>query len=56
MGNTVATAIGDSLTCFRSHENQEAVHRGVALGGGRDLDDAVLAATSNMIDGANHLS
>ena len=56
MGNTVATAIGDSLTCFRSHENQEAVNRGVALGGGRDLDDAVLAATSNMIDGANHLS
>jgi hypothetical protein len=49
MGN-VATSIGDTMTCFRDHENQEAVSRGVALGSGKDLDDAVLAATSNMID------
>lgn len=50
MGNRLATAVGDNLTCFRDHENQDAVSRGVALGSGKDLDDAVLAATSNMID------
>lgn len=50
MGNTVTTAIGDTLTCFREHENQEAVGRGVATGSGKDLDDAVLAATSNEIN------
>ena len=50
MGNSMATAIGDNLTCFRDHENQDAVSRGIALGSGKDLDDAVLAATSNMID------
>lgn len=49
MGNAVTTAIGDNLTCFREHENQEAVGRGVATGSGKDLDDAVLAATSNAI-------
>ena len=49
MGNSVTTAIGDNLTCFREHENQEAVGRGAATGSGKDLDDAVLAATSNAI-------
>jgi hypothetical protein len=49
MGNA-ATAIGDNLTCFRDHENQEAVGRGMAAGTGKDLDDAVLAATSNAIN------
>jgi hypothetical protein len=55
MGNAIATAAGDSLTCFRSHENQSAVSRGVAVGSGRDIDDAVLAATSNIIDAQNNL-
>ena len=54
MGNA-ATALGDNLTCFRDHENQEAVGRGIAAGQGKDLDDAVLAATDNIIN-ANHLS
>lgn len=46
MGNTVTTAVGDTFTCFRSHENQAAVHAGGKMGLGRDLDDAVLAATN----------
>ena len=50
MGNQIATAIGDNLTCFRDHENQDAVSRGIAAGSGKDLDDAVLAATSNEIN------
>lgn len=33
-----------------------AVSRGVAAGSGRDLDDAVLAATSMAIDHQNRLS
>ena len=50
MGNRITTAVGDNLTCFRDHENKDAVSRGVAIGSGKDLDDAILAATSNMID------
>jgi len=50
MGNQLTTAIGDNLTCFRDHENQEAIGRGAANGQGKDLDDAVLAATSNIIN------
>ena len=53
MGNAVTTAIGDNLTCFRDHENQEAISRGFAAGLGKDLDDAVLAATSNAINQNN---
>ena len=45
MGNGFTTAVGDTLTCFRDHENKQASSRGVAVGSGRDLDDAVLAAT-----------
>ena len=56
MGNDLATAVGDNLTCFRDHEDQAAVSRGVAAGSGRDLDDAVLAATSMAIDNQNRLS
>jgi hypothetical protein len=55
MGNEVTTFAGDHLTCFRTHENQEAVSRGAASGAGKDLDDAVLAATSNIIN-ENQLS
>lgn len=55
MGNAVTTFLGDNLTCFRAHENQEAVSRGAAAGTGKDLDDAVLAATGNIIN-QNHLS
>ena len=50
MGNA-ATAIGDNLTCFRKHENQGAVMSGAGrMGMGRDLDDAVLAATNKSIE------
>ena len=45
MGNA-ATAIGDNMTCFRSHENAGAVSAGGTAGTGRDLDDAVLAAVN----------
>ena len=48
MGNA-ATAIGDNLTCFRSHENAGAVSAGGTAGTGRDLDDAVLAAVNQSI-------
>ena len=45
-----ATTLGDVCTCFRRHENQVAVHSGGSrLGIGRDLDDAVLAATNKSI-------
>ena len=53
MGNQLTTALGDNLTCFRDHENKEAIGRGAAMGSGRDIDDAVLAATSNLIHQAN---
>ena len=50
MGNS-ATVMGDTFTCFRKHENQEAVQSGLSrMGQGRDLDDAVLAATNRSID------
>ena len=50
MGNA-ATAIGDNLTGFRKHENQGAVMSGAGrMGMGRDLDDAVLAATNKSIE------
>ena len=50
MGNA-ATAIGDNLTCFRKHENQGAVMSGAGkMGMGRDLDDAVLAATNKTLE------
>lgn len=56
MGNQVTTAIGDTFTCFRSHENQAAVHGGNGkLGTGRDLDDAVLAATNKSISNESGL-
>ena len=49
MGNA-ATVVGDTLTCFRQHENSDAVQSGASrLGLGRDLDDAVLAATNKTI-------
>jgi hypothetical protein len=50
MGNTAATALGDTFTCFRKHENQgSVVSGGGKMGVGRDLDDAVLAATNKNI-------
>ena len=56
MGNKIATAAGDTFTCFRDHENKDAISRGMAVGSGQDLDDAVLAATNNMIDAQAGLS
>ena len=54
MGNAVTTTLGDVCTCLREHENASAVGQ-AAAGQGTDIDDAVLAATSNMID-ANALT
>lgn len=55
MGNA-ATAVGDNLTCFRKHENAEAVQSGASrMGMGRDLDDAVLAATNKTIEAQSGL-
>jgi hypothetical protein len=45
MGNGCTTAIGDALSCFRQHQNANSIARVVAIGSGRDIDDAVLAAT-----------
>ena len=50
MGNAAAH-LGDNLTCFRKHENQGAVGSGASrMGMGKDLDDAVLAATNKNIE------
>lgn len=54
MGNA-ATTMGDTFTCFRSHENQGAVTSGARLGMGRDLDDAVLAATNKSLSNQSGL-
>ena len=46
----MGTALGDNLTCFRKHENADAVQSGASkLGQGRDLDDAVLASQNRMM-------
>lgn len=50
MGN-IATGLGDAMTCMRKHENADAVRSSNRpLGIGRDLDDAVLAATNKSIE------
>ena len=47
----MGTALGDNFTCLRKHENAEAVQAGSSkMGQGRDLDDAVLAATNRMME------
>ena len=47
---TMGASVGDTFTCFRKHENAGAVQSGTGrLGMGRDLDDAVLAATNRSI-------
>ena len=48
----MGTALGDNLSCMRSHQNQGAVQAGSAVGVGRDLDDAVLAAVNQSINSA----
>jgi hypothetical protein len=47
MGNA-GTTLGDTMTCFRAHQNQQAVQ--ATMSGGRDLDDAVLAAVNKSIE------
>jgi len=48
MGNMAA--VGDILSCFRKHQNGEAVRSSnKVMGIGRDIDDAVLAATNKSI-------
>lgn len=49
MGN-VATSLGDSMSCFRTHQNASSVQAN--LTSGKDLDDAVLAAVNNSLDAA----
>jgi len=47
----MGAAIGDTFTCFRKHENAGAVSSGASkMGMGRDLDDAVLAATNRVMN------
>lgn len=42
---------GDVFTCFRKHENSEAVSNTMQrFGVGQDIDDAVLAATNKSIN------
>ena len=49
MGN-MATGVGDALSCFRKHSNSEAIRSSnKVMGIGRDIDDAVLAATNKSI-------
>jgi hypothetical protein len=45
MGNKFTTALGDTMLCFRDHENKNAINRSLTIGSGRDINDAVLAAT-----------
>ena len=46
MGLTLA-GCGDILTCTRNHENATAVHASNDMfGNGKDINDAVLAATN----------
>ena len=47
MGNA-ATAMGDSFSCFRTHQNAGAVQSNISAG--KDLDDAVLAAVNQSIE------
>ena len=55
MGNA-AVSLGDNFTCFRKHENQGAVASGSSrMGMGKDLDDAVLAATNKNIEAGQGL-
>ena len=51
MGNA-ATAIGDGMTCMRTHQDTGAVHAGGISNTSRDLDDAVLAAVNQGIASA----
>lgn len=47
MGNA-GTKLGDTLSCFRDHQNAGAVQ--ATMSAGRDLDDAVLAAVNKSIE------
>lgn len=51
MGNA-ATAIGDGLSCMRTHQDAGAVSAGGIANSSRDLDDAVLAAVNQGIEAA----
>ena len=50
MGGSAAKA-GDAFACFRAHSNKGAVSTTTQkFGAGRDLDDAVIAATNKSIN------
>ena len=49
MGGGLAKC-GDAFTCMRKHENTGAVGNTVKYGAGKDIDDAVLAATNNSLN------
>ncbi len=53
MGNSCTTAIGDTFSCLRDHQNPNSIARGIAAGSGKDIDDAVIAATQNLINAQN---
>ena len=52
----MGAAIGDTFTCLRKHQNTGAISQNdQKFGIGRDLDDAVLAATNKSINQAGNL-
>eukprot|EP00347_Sterkiella_histriomuscorum_P017569 403348833 len=52
----MGAAIGDTFTCCRKHQNTGAISAtNQRFGVGKDLDDAVLAATNRNIDAGNQL-
>ena len=38
------------FSCCRNHESRKAISRGASFGLGKDLDEAILAATTAIID------
>ena len=46
----MGTALGDSMSCMRTHQNAGAVKGASSVG--KDLDDAVLAAVNQSINSA----
>jgi hypothetical protein len=50
MGNEFTSSLRDTMVCFKDHENKNAIYRSFTVGSGRDINDAVLAATQNTIN------
>ena len=56
MGNNVTTAMGNSCPCFSKVTDGDSSQAAVAKGSGRDIDEACLAATGEMIGESKRLS